>query len=196
MLPFGLWGEFSSSLNHLAMVPTAAGISFFFFGIEELAVHLEEPFSILPMQSMTNGIGLSAMEYDQWHEDNEYKILDRQATYGNERRRQKDIVEPVAEEKVVVHQQMDVVEPVAEEKEVVHRQMDVLEYTRSLKHTHSHKHEHLHQHNHNKDNIHTFSETDTRTHTITEDSSKPHYITHAQKITISKTANVLDTHEN
>jgi len=49
------------------MIPCAAAVSFFFFGIEELAVQLEEPFSILPLHSMTNGINLSAQEYASWH---------------------------------------------------------------------------------------------------------------------------------
>jgi len=57
------------------MIPAAAFFSFFFFGIDELAVQLEEPFSVLPMESMTNGIGLSADEFAQWHTDNEDKYL-------------------------------------------------------------------------------------------------------------------------
>jgi predicted membrane chloride channel (bestrophin family) len=55
------------SWNHIGLIPISAIISFFFFGIEELAVALEEPFSILPLQNMTDGMGLSAKEYADWH---------------------------------------------------------------------------------------------------------------------------------
>ena len=53
--------------NHVGLVPIAAIISFFFFGIEQLAIQLEEPFSILPLQNMTDGMGLSANEHLAWH---------------------------------------------------------------------------------------------------------------------------------
>ena len=53
--------------NHIGLIPVSAVIAFFFFGIEELAVQLEEPFSILPLQNMTDGMGLSAKEYADWH---------------------------------------------------------------------------------------------------------------------------------
>ena len=49
------------------MIPTSMFISFFFFGIEELAVQLEEPFSILPMKALTDGILLSTDEYVHWY---------------------------------------------------------------------------------------------------------------------------------
>lgn len=78
LLPFGLYQPMSSTWNHLGLIPTVAVISFFFFGIEELAVQLEEPFSILPMHAMTRGIGLSVNEYDQWHTDNEAAFMNRQ----------------------------------------------------------------------------------------------------------------------
>ena len=77
LLPFALYSPFKDTWNHVGMIPTAAAVSFFFFGIEELAVQLEEPFSILPMHAMTNGINLSCQEYRQWHTDSqdEYKAL-------------------------------------------------------------------------------------------------------------------------
>lgn len=78
LLPFALYSPFSDTWNHIGMIPCAAAVSFFFFGIEELAVTLEEPFSILPMHSMTNGINLSAQEYAQWHSDDEPKYIDKQ----------------------------------------------------------------------------------------------------------------------
>lgn len=51
-------------------------ISFFLLGIEELAVQLEEPFSILPMQKMVDGIGLSANEHVDWHFEEEERLKD------------------------------------------------------------------------------------------------------------------------
>ena len=43
-------------------------IGFFFLGIEELAIQLEEPFSVLPLSKIVAGIGLSAEEHVQWME--------------------------------------------------------------------------------------------------------------------------------
>lgn len=45
-------------------------------GIEELAVQLEEPFSILPMQKMTDGIGLSVNEHVDWHFEDEERVFE------------------------------------------------------------------------------------------------------------------------
>jgi putative membrane protein len=78
LLPFALYAPFSDSWNHIGMIPCATAVSFFFFGIEELAVTLEEPFSILPMHAMTDGINLSAQEYAQWHSDDEAQYMDKQ----------------------------------------------------------------------------------------------------------------------
>ena len=50
------------------MVPTSMILAFFFFGIEEIAIQLEEPFSILPMKAMSDEILLSKQEYVQWYE--------------------------------------------------------------------------------------------------------------------------------
>lgn len=69
LLPFALYEPFQDTWNHVGMIPAAAVMSFFFFGVEELAVQLEEPFSILPMSQMTEGIGLSAREMADWHEE-------------------------------------------------------------------------------------------------------------------------------
>jgi predicted membrane chloride channel (bestrophin family) len=66
-LPLGLWSSFDYSWNHVALVPAAMAISFFLFGIEELAIQLEEPFSILPLTQMVNGIKLCAEEAMHWH---------------------------------------------------------------------------------------------------------------------------------
>jgi len=58
------------------MVPCAAVVAFFFFGIEELAVQLEEPFSILPLTSLTNGIYARAQDYNSYHDTNELARID------------------------------------------------------------------------------------------------------------------------
>jgi predicted membrane chloride channel (bestrophin family) len=44
-------------------------LAFFLLGIEELAVQLEEPFSVLPLDKIAGGIGLSADEHSQWAEE-------------------------------------------------------------------------------------------------------------------------------
>jgi len=43
-------GGFRAFWHDLAIVPAVALVSIFLFGIAELAVQLEEPFSILPLQ--------------------------------------------------------------------------------------------------------------------------------------------------
>jgi hypothetical protein len=54
--------------------PATIIIGFFFLGIEELGMQLEEPFSLLPQHKITNGIGLSAEEHVDWylHENQKY----------------------------------------------------------------------------------------------------------------------------
>jgi predicted membrane chloride channel (bestrophin family) len=66
-MPLALWEPFAGSWNHIAMIPAVAVISFFFFGIEELSLALEEPFTILPLDKITGGIGLSCNEHLAWH---------------------------------------------------------------------------------------------------------------------------------
>lgn len=70
-LPLSLWETFGNSWNHICLLPASLFISFFLFGIEELATQLEEPFSILPIDIMVNGIRLSADEAVEWHFDEE-----------------------------------------------------------------------------------------------------------------------------
>jgi predicted membrane chloride channel (bestrophin family) len=41
-------------------------IGFFLMGIEELAIQLEEPFSVLPLARIASGIGLDAEDAVQW----------------------------------------------------------------------------------------------------------------------------------
>jgi len=42
------------------VIPVTAVLAFLFFGVEEIAVSLEEPFSILPLENSTEDIWLSA----------------------------------------------------------------------------------------------------------------------------------------
>jgi putative membrane protein len=70
-LPMALWKTFDHTWNHIGLLPASLLISFFLFGIEELATQLEEPFSILPLEKMVGGIRLSADEAVEWHFDEE-----------------------------------------------------------------------------------------------------------------------------
>ena len=56
LLPLALWEPLGSSWNHVAMIPSATLVAIFFFGIEELAVQLEEPFSILPLKRLCDNV--------------------------------------------------------------------------------------------------------------------------------------------
>ena len=56
LLPLALWEPFGTSWNHVAVVPATTLVAIFFFGIEELAVQLEEPFSILPLLKLCDGV--------------------------------------------------------------------------------------------------------------------------------------------
>ena len=66
-LPLGLYPEFSDAWNHVAMIPSALLISYFLFGIEELSIQLEEPFSILPLGEIVENIQLVAQEHLDWY---------------------------------------------------------------------------------------------------------------------------------
>ena len=75
LLPFALYDPFAFSWNHIAMIPAAAVISTFLFGIEELATQMEEPFTILPMQGFSDKIYNWCNEIVSWEEgDNQMKI--------------------------------------------------------------------------------------------------------------------------
>lgn len=50
LLPFALYSAFSSVGEYWGVLPASAIMAFFLFGVDELAMQLEEPFSILPMQ--------------------------------------------------------------------------------------------------------------------------------------------------
>jgi predicted membrane chloride channel (bestrophin family) len=53
------------------MIPAAVVLSYFLLGIEAKAVQMEEPFSILPLEKMTEDIRLSADEHVTWKENDE-----------------------------------------------------------------------------------------------------------------------------
>lgn len=56
LLPCALYSSFSGAGNEWVVLPASAIIAFFLFGVDELAMQLEEPFSILPMQVFCNDI--------------------------------------------------------------------------------------------------------------------------------------------
>jgi predicted membrane chloride channel (bestrophin family) len=66
LLPFALYDAFASSWNHIALIPAITILSVFLFGIEELATQLEEPFSILPMQTFCDKIYSGCIEIMTW----------------------------------------------------------------------------------------------------------------------------------
>ena len=55
MLPLALWGQLGESWNHWATIPASFVVSFFLFGIEEVGIQIEEPFSVLPLEAFCNG---------------------------------------------------------------------------------------------------------------------------------------------
>ncbi|KAL3902967.1 MAG: hypothetical protein SGPRY_011858, partial [Prymnesium sp.] len=54
LLPFGLWPDMGSSWNRILTIPATTAISFFLFGIEEIGIQIEEPFSLLPIEDFCN----------------------------------------------------------------------------------------------------------------------------------------------
>lgn len=66
LLPLGLYEPFANSWNHAMMIPATAFISVCLFGIEELAIQLEEPFTILPMQGFCDKIRVNCDEIVSW----------------------------------------------------------------------------------------------------------------------------------
>ena len=55
LLPLALWGQLGESWNHWATIPAEFMIAFFLFGIEEVGIQIEEPFSILPLEAFCDG---------------------------------------------------------------------------------------------------------------------------------------------
>lgn len=56
LLPLGMAPAFTGGLGQWALVPAATLLAIFLFGIDELAVQLEEPFSILPLETYCDGL--------------------------------------------------------------------------------------------------------------------------------------------
>jgi putative membrane protein len=65
MLPLGLYTALSSWI----LVPSVGLLSLFLFGIEELAIQLEEPFSILPMNEYCESIQQTTMGMVEWTDE-------------------------------------------------------------------------------------------------------------------------------
>jgi predicted membrane chloride channel (bestrophin family) len=83
LLPFALYDPFATTWNHLGMVPTAALLSIFLYGIEELATQLEEPFTILPMQAFCDKIYNWCTEIMTWAPgDSGYDVKPVQAEHA------------------------------------------------------------------------------------------------------------------
>ena len=66
LLPFGVYDAFASSWNHVAMIPAISVVAIMLFGIEEIGTQLEEPFTVLPMQSFCDKIYNWCMEISSW----------------------------------------------------------------------------------------------------------------------------------
>jgi putative membrane protein len=75
LVPFAMYEDFAKT-SHLALplVPASAMLALFMFGIEELAVQLEEPFSILPMQRFCDGILQAGTGLRDWAANNKGTI--------------------------------------------------------------------------------------------------------------------------
>lgn len=55
LLPFGLFDSMGNYWNHWPVVPATFFLAFFLFGIEEIGIQIEEPFSILPLEALCDG---------------------------------------------------------------------------------------------------------------------------------------------
>jgi len=68
-MPFAFYNVFENSWNHIMMIPAQIVIAFLFFGIEEIAVSLEEPFSILPLDELVEEFYLNIEDTTNWMEE-------------------------------------------------------------------------------------------------------------------------------
>ena len=76
LLPAAMYEAFSKdsivvspsffNIHALALIPATATLGLFLFGIDELAIQLEEPFSILPMQKFCDQVRESTKTIIQW----------------------------------------------------------------------------------------------------------------------------------
>mmetsp|Transcript_13900 Transcript_13900/g.21340 ORF Transcript_13900/g.21340 Transcript_13900/m.21340 type:complete len:411 (+) Transcript_13900:206-1438(+) len=68
-LPFAMWEPFGKAWNHWEMVPASALVALFLFGIDELSIQLEEPFSVLPIGNIVNGVKNLCESMPEWHQE-------------------------------------------------------------------------------------------------------------------------------
>ena len=66
-LPLALYDGFANTWNHIGMIPAASLIAVFLYGIEELSVYLEEPFSILALPGMVQAMKNFSEQLPEWH---------------------------------------------------------------------------------------------------------------------------------
>jgi hypothetical protein len=71
LLPGALYETFASSswipvLPGLGLIPAVSVVALFLFGIEELAIQLEEPFSILPLDRIVEGVRRDMQSVTDW----------------------------------------------------------------------------------------------------------------------------------
>jgi putative membrane protein len=75
LIPFSMYQDFAKTSDlALPLIPASAMLALFMFGIEELAVQLEEPFSILPMQRFCDGILQASTGLKDWSMENKDTI--------------------------------------------------------------------------------------------------------------------------
>jgi hypothetical protein len=100
LLPLGLWDPFAGTWNHVAIIPATAVISFFLFGIEELATQLVEPFTILPMQAFCDKIYNWVTEIASWEPNDNDMFSDSMAPEYLEAASESVALEYLAKQKV------------------------------------------------------------------------------------------------
>ncbi|KAL7466414.1 hypothetical protein ACHAXS_006717, partial [Conticribra weissflogii] len=72
LLPCALYSAFSSAGQEWAVLPASSVLSFFLFGVDELAMQLEEPFSILPMKAFCEDVRRSGEILSaSWNDDDD-----------------------------------------------------------------------------------------------------------------------------
>lgn len=73
LLPLAMYDAFAQSWKHILLIPATAVLSFFFLGIDELAIQLEEPFSILPLEYHCAAWKRRASQAVEWHAGGAHK---------------------------------------------------------------------------------------------------------------------------
>jgi putative membrane protein len=81
LLPFAMYEDFAKASDlALPLVPAAAMLALFMFGIEELSIQLEEPFSILPMQRFCDDILEASTGLRDWSMESRAIIKQKEKT--------------------------------------------------------------------------------------------------------------------